>query len=166
MFLTLHLFLKIIFYYLISSFMVFAQAQYKVSGWLEPIKIAELNDLALIAKVDTGADYSSIHAQDIKLFEQNGQLWVHFQLLGQHAQVKKVLKMVRIKPKSPTDAASARPVVLLNICFGEQKQQVAFNLTNRAHLKHLVLIGRSDIPLNWLVDPHQIELTKPRCTTD
>ena len=46
-------------------------------GWIERVKIQN-NELMLTAKIDTGADNSSIHAQDVEVYEKHGQQRVKF----------------------------------------------------------------------------------------
>lgn len=151
---------------LLNGFMTTVKADFNVSGWQENVLFPEISGLETLAKIDVGADYSSAHAIEIEYFEKNDQQWVRFNLLGQARLVKPLLKRVFIKPKIRTDKSESRPVVELLVCYGSQLQKVAFNLTDRSHLKTLLLIGRADIPKGWLVDPHQTQLIPPRCELD
>ena len=51
-----------------------AMAQARVLGWTEPVLLPEIG-VALVAKLDTGADHSSVDARKIRLFRRDGRGW-------------------------------------------------------------------------------------------
>ncbi|BBP43980.1 hypothetical protein THMIRHAT_17260 [Thiosulfativibrio zosterae] len=144
------------------SFCQIASADPQVLGWQETVYFTD-EQLFAEAKIDTGADHSSLHALNIEPFEKNDQAWVRFELLGQKTLERPVLKNSVIKAKTALQAASVRPVIALQLCFAGQKRVVQFNLVNRQHLKVPVLIGRADMPKGWLVNPHQTHLVSTDC---
>lgn len=54
-------------------------AETSVIGWVEDVKVYN-NNIQLKAKIDTGADNSSLHAENIELFEHEGEDWMRFDL--------------------------------------------------------------------------------------
>lgn len=102
------------------------------------------------ARLDTGANTSSLSATDITRFERDGENWVRFRLavteddsvvpdvLGKEFEAR-VVRQVRIVQASGADR---RPVVRLPLTLGPIEQQVEFTLNDRSHLTYPVLLGR------------------------
>jgi len=97
-----------------------AAAQEKqIVGWVEKVRVFPGNVL-LDAKVDTGADHSSIHAFDISEFSRDGNRWIRFCIGGQEGR-KDIceLQLVRTaKIKRHGAPRLERYVVTLGICIG------------------------------------------------
>jgi hypothetical protein len=102
------------------------------------------------ARLDTGANTSSLSAKDIRPFERDGENWVRFRLaLSENdavvpAVLKKefearVVRQVRIIQASGSDR---RPVIRLPMTLGTIEQNVEFTLNDRRHLTYPVLLGR------------------------
>lgn len=102
------------------------------------------------ARLDTGANTSSLTAKDIQTFERDGENWVRFKLaidendavvpaVREREYEAKVLRQVRIVQAS---GAETRPVVRLPLTLGPIEQNVEFTLNDRSHLTYPVLLGR------------------------
>ena len=102
------------------------------------------------ARLDTGANTSSLSASDITPFERDGENWVRFRLaLNDDDSVvptvrdsefeARVVRHVRILQASGSER---RPVIRLPMTLGPIEQQVEFTLNNRSHLTYPVLLGR------------------------
>ncbi|SON53346.1 ATP-dependent zinc protease [Vibrio tapetis] len=103
-------------------------------------------DKSFKSRVDTGATTSSISAVDLEAFERDGKDWVKFKI-GHDDTLSEVLEVpverwVRIKQAS-SEEFDRRPVVLGWVQIGELKEKTPFTLTDRSHLDHPVLLGRS-----------------------
>ena len=125
--------------------------------WLEDIQ------LALPARVDTGAETASLDAHNIELFERNGKRWVRFEILhpesGEPLQLERRLKRIASVIQSNTSEAEKRPVIKLGIKIGHVSQSAEFTLSNRSHLDHQMLIGRNILKDVMIVDVSQINVT-------
>jgi len=131
-----------------------------VTGWVENVGIPEYN-LTLKAKVDSGADSSSLHAVSIHRFTKNNQAWVQFRTQDGIAIQRPVVRIVHIKTK--TKGTQAREVVELPICLAGTLTTVPVNLVDRGHFSYPMLIGRSAMEGKFLINPNRQFLTEPKC---
>ncbi len=145
-----------------------AQQTPVIAGWVEPVTIA---GIAIEAKLDTGAETSSLDARDIVQFNRNGEAWVRFKLprarrgedtaSASPAIESKLVRTARIKR---ADAATAqRPVVSLKMCLGGLTFPAEFTLTDRTGLDYAALIGRAALGPRFAVDAARTNLTDGRC---
>jgi hypothetical protein len=127
-------------------------------GELEQVWLPNL-DLALPARVDTGAETASLDARNIELFERNGRRWVRFEILqpgtGQPLVLERKLKRMVMILQSSTTEPERRPVIQLGITIGPINQTAEFTLSNRSHLDYQVLIGRNILQDVMVVDVSQ-----------
>jgi hypothetical protein len=102
------------------------------------------------ARVDDKARSSSIHTDELQLFERDGEQWVRFSLARSAASDEKsgsfyeapLLRKVRIRPAGVEEAES-RPVVRLRIKVGDLIDSTEFTLVNRDTANFPVALGRS-----------------------
>lgn len=138
----------------------------QIFGWREYIRIDGVEE-QLKAKLDTGARTSSIHAEDIELFERDGKKWVRFILtdpsVKKPARTRIEAPFVRIaKIKEPGGDSVPREVVRLSFEIGDRKLRGEFTLNNRSNMLAPVLIGRTMIKdLGW-VDPSRAHLAEQK----
>ena len=123
-------------------------------GYLETAFLGELT-LRMNAKLDTGADTSSVYAHDIDIYEKSGRDdWVRYRLIGEDGRIirfdKNVIRFALIKTK--TGGVIRRPVVLLDVCVGGVAGRAEFNLADREDFDYDVLIGREFLASRVIVD--------------
>src|SRR3990172_10739362 len=136
----------------------------KVIGWLEMTRVYPGN-LKIRAKFDTGAKVSSLNAQNLLIFNRNGESWVKFKLYsGEESFIieKKILDTVNIKKKH--GGVEQRPVIKIGICIGSTYREVKVNLINRSSFNYQLLIGRDDSKEQFLIDPSLTFTNEPICT--
>ena len=115
-----------------------------VVGAVEHIRILP-QDLVVTARIDTGADSNSLSATNLVYLERDGDDWVRFDVeTGEetHTLERRVRRHVRVFQQSDVDG-KRRPVVRLRIQLGETLGNFEFNLSDRTHLRHPVILGRS-----------------------
>jgi hypothetical protein len=143
----------------------YAVAQPDVVGWIEPVRLGE--GVVIPAKLDTGADTSSLHASDLSWSRRPDGDWVAFDVIGQDNRKvrleRKVERVTRVKKAS--GGVQSRPVVLLSVCLGNTYRTTEVNLTDRAGFKLPFLIGRSFLAERFAVDSSRVETTQPACKT-
>lgn len=136
----------------------------QVIGWVERVFLTE-HAVTMDAKVDTGADYSSVHADDIRHFVREDMRWIEFTLQDRNGKKqilqRPLVRMSRIKKKTPDH--QERPVVMLEICLGDSRRLAQVNLAQRLHLKYPLLLGRDFLGARYLVDPGSQYLLAPVC---
>lgn len=112
------------------------------------------------ARIDTGAETSSINAVDIQEFERDGKNWVRFNIAHDKDEEAtlieaRVVRFVRILQSSEVGSYDRRPVVELHVRIGGVAHKSEFTLTDRQHMDYPVLIGRSFIQDVIVVDVSQ-----------
>jgi len=137
-----------------------------IIGWIESVSIQPYN-LMVQAKIDTGADDSSIHADDIKVLEKNGVKMVRFTLENKQGETvsveKPLVRYVEIKRKGAEP--QLRPVVMMDLCLGNKLSQTVVNLANRSNFSYRMLVGRSYLMKQaYVVDSNRMHTTTPACT--
>jgi hypothetical protein len=136
----------------------------QVIGWIESVALTS-ESVVMDAKVDTGADFSSVNAQAIRYFERDGRQWVEFSLTGgdgrTHLLQRPVERFARIKKK--TGGYQERPVVVMELCMGERKRRTQVNLAQRGHFNYPLLLGRSFLAGHYLVDSASRHRLVPAC---
>lgn len=124
-------------------------ASKELVGRAEWIGLSDLGTY-LRARVDSGANTSSLSATDITHFERDGEDWIRFKLgLSEDDVVvesvrdewieRPVERRVRIMQAAGSDT---RPVISLLMTLGPIRESVEFTLNDRSHLNYPVLLGR------------------------
>lgn len=127
----------------------------RIYGWREDVLIDGMKD-KLLAKLDTGALTSSIHAEETELFERDGKKWVRFIVTDtrQKNPVRARLEAPLVRTariKEPNAESVAREVVRLSFQIGDRKVRGEFTLNNRNNMLAPVLLGRSVLKdLGWV----------------
>jgi len=133
-------------------------------GWLEKVKLFPAS-LIVHAKLDSGADYSSLNATNLNEFEKEGKPWVKFEVqnrFGERASFElPVLRIAMIKKHF--GKADRRPVVRLGICVGSRFMEADVNLVDRTNFENQMLIGRSFMAGNLVLDPATTFTAEPVC---
>jgi hypothetical protein len=137
-------------------------AQQLNTGWIEQVNIGKHN-LLITAKIDSGADNSSIHAFQPERYEKNGQPWVRFELRSETGQTtvidEPIIKTTRIKMKNKD--IQERLVIELDVCMGNIKKRVPVSLADRSNFSYPLLIGRSFLKSDFLIDSGKKFITRP-----
>ncbi len=127
-----------------------------VLGYMEWATVGK-EKIRVLAKLDTGADDSSIHAPSYEFFTKKGKKWVRFKVTGTSGKTavfeKRVIQMAKIKQRRGINAV--RPLIWLKICVGDIRKKALVNLADRSGLECPLLIGRSFLSRDILVSSFQ-----------
>ncbi len=149
---------------IVSAIQVMASEPMKTVGLIENVRV-DPGGLIFSAKLDTGADHSSVNAHAVHRFKRRGVRWVRFQLIsGDGKTVSLERELVRLASiKRPGGKKQKRPVVMLTICLGNVSREVQVNLVDRSRFNYKMLIGRSFMRDALLVDPSLKFTVEPQC---
>lgn len=116
-----------------------------IIGEVEPVYLKEMTSV-FSARVDTGAETSSIDVKNIREFERDGQSWVAFDIENRKTEEKqnferKISRKTSIKRQQGGD--EKRITVKMEIKMGNQEFSKEFTLANREKFEYQVLIGRN-----------------------
>ncbi len=132
-----------------------------IVGRRERVWVEELQ-LALPARIDTGAETASLDARNITHFERDGSPWVRFEIARPDTEDKIVLERKKIRDalilQASSEQAERRPVIELGIRLGDVRQLAEFTLSDRSHLDYQMLVGRNILRDVILVDVSGVNL--------
>ena len=108
------------------------------------------------ARVDSGAETSSLSASDVVEFERDGKDWIRFNFEGDRASdevhfelpIKRTVLVRQVSSVEP----ERRFVVDIDIRLGDQLQRTEFTLTDRSRMTYPVLLGRAFLMDLYVVD--------------
>ncbi len=130
-----------------------------IIGRVEWIKTTD-PEVKFRARIDTGAQTCSIHADKITEVSKEGVPYVEFVTTDEqgerHSFLKKIIKTTIVK--STSGASRKRYVIKLDLLFGGRQISTNVNLNNRTHLKHNFLVGRNLLLGDYIVDVSQSRL--------
>ncbi|UTW45631.1 ATP-dependent zinc protease [bacterium SCSIO 12696] len=112
----------------------------------------------LRARIDTGAETTSLHADPIVRFERDGKRWVRFTVQqGPDAEPMVLERPVerRVRIKRHDAESQRRYVVKLWLKLGEIEENVEVTLTDRSEFEFPLLVGR-----NWLTDTAVVDVSR------
>ena len=136
-------------------------------GWVENVGVSPGNTL-IKAKIDTGADSSSLHCDCITPYERDGDLWVRFSITDINdksvSYEKKIVRTVQVKRHFGN--VQERLVVRMGFCIGDQYGETDVSLVDRSGFNYDLLIGRNFLKDRFIVDPAKKFTTEPSCDVD
>ncbi|MGF1642593.1 MAG: ATP-dependent zinc protease [Thiotrichales bacterium] len=134
-----------------------AQAPLTGAGYLERAYLNDADGLAMHAKLDTGADSSSLDVADLRTEMRDNAPWVVFAVQdrgGKTVSIERpLLRTARIK--RGVFGVEERPVVEMELCLGGVVKRTQINLADRSSLKYPLLIGRDFLAGTFVVDAGQ-----------
>lgn len=132
-----------------------------VMGWLESVFFRPWN-VRMTAKLDTGANTSSLHAERIERFTRDGRKWVRFTVVKSEDKKfvveRPVVRTANIKQHGKGSAQ--REVVTMVLCKNGREYDTEFTLVDRSNFSYPVLLGRSFLKQAALVDASETFLFK------
>jgi len=124
-----------------------------VIGQVEPVYITPFEH-AFPARIDTGAETSSIHAHDITPFERDGKRWIRFSLKQRETGIDHTFERPMVSKVKITrqEGDEMRYKVNMRIRMGDVDMEREFSLADRSDFEFQVLIGRNVLEGNAVVD--------------
>lgn len=130
-----------------------------IVGRVEWVQV-DATEMVAKARVDSGAQTSSIHAENVTEKMIEGEKYVQFETIddqdNRHVFIKKVIASTVVR--SSTGEANSRYVVRMNIKMAGRDHEVNVNLNDRTGLVYRFLVGRNLLMGNYVVDVSQSRL--------
>lgn len=139
----------------LSGHAVAETADLKILGWVENAYLPGTG-MKMIAKLDTGAETSSLDAQIIKKFRKDGKRWVRFAIIDRDTGQEATLVRQRVRTIGVVrhdGSSQTRPVVVMEICVGGLSLTTEVSLIDRSEFSYPLLLGRRALSSVALVDP-------------
>jgi hypothetical protein len=111
------------------------------------------------ARIDTGADISSLDARDIAVRDNFAEFKLGRRFGGRRLRMP-VVEWRRIQTSTGTEK---RPVVEISICLGSKRFRTLATLKDRSQMMYPFLVGRSALSGNFLIDPSRVKAAHPAC---
>lgn len=108
------------------------------------------------ARIDSGAETSSLSASEIVEFERDGDAWVRFTFEHDSADdpvdFELPIKRAVLIRQASSKGLERRVVIELDIRLGDELQTTEFTLTDRSNMTYPVLVGRAFLMDLYVVD--------------
>ncbi|MFN7877288.1 MAG: ATP-dependent zinc protease [Pirellula sp.] len=128
-----------------------------LAGWCESVSLPGLGIEAVVAKLDTGAVVSSLHATQIEYFSKKRCEWVRFRTIDMGAHTTSVVRcearlLSKRSIRSSNGSVELRPVVETSLYLGGFEWTIELSLNDRSQLECPLLLGRSALQSRCLID--------------
>ncbi len=128
-----------------------------IIGWREWCSMPDLQLPGVLAKVDTGAKTSSLHAFNIGPSDR-GPDWISFSVHPVQRRRRPVIRcealcVERRAVTSSNGKSEERPVIQTLMTVGPQTFVTEITLTNRDEMGFRMLLGRQSLNKRFIVDP-------------
>ncbi len=135
-----------------------------IAGYIENAWLGEPT-IKVEAKLDTGADNSSLNASNYREFKKGSQTYVALKISNSEGRTTLIEKPIirRASIRRANTGTVVRPVILLKVCVAGVTSEVEFTLTDRSGLSYQILIGRSFLADKILVESNHTFLRPGLC---
>ena len=129
-----------------------------VIGWREWVQLPDLGVSEMKAKVDTGADNSSLHAFNVERIERDGTEYVRFEIHPKQRSKQPTILCeaplaMEKKVKNPGGRTELRPVIRTRVVVAGEELEALVNLTSRDEMGFRMLLGRRAVRSRFVIDP-------------
>jgi hypothetical protein len=127
-------------------------------GWRERVSFPDFGVIGVKAKVDSGAQTSSIHAFRPRFSQRDDGEWVSFEI---HPRRRSRKDAIRVNAKvlthrwirSSNGKRELRPVIETTMSLGGETFKAEMTLANRHLMAYRMILGRSAMRGRFTIDP-------------
>lgn len=126
-----------------------------IIGRREWIGLPDLGVSALHGKIDTGAYRSSLHAEQLKTFERDGQQWIRFVTHSQDGKAVTCESEVAFQKRVKSSTGQAKLRYFISTKFRTPRGlewPVLVSMADRSEMTFPLLIGRRALSGRFVVD--------------
>ena len=137
----------------------------EILGWVENAWLHE-PEMKIKAKLDTGAETSSLDAEIVKKFRKGGKRWVRFRVKDRESNEEHLLVRERIRTIGVVQhdgSRQVRPVVSIDMCIAGRSLETEVSLVDRGEFIYPMLLGRNALDSFALIDPANTFLGGSEC---
>ncbi len=128
-------------------------------GWQEWVSFPALKLPPILAKVDTGAKTSALHAFRVDPFVENGVQKISFSIHpfpGRNEAVTCIAEVCDYRAVTDSGGhTEERYVIKTEVELGHHHWPVEITLTNRDNMSFLMLLGRTALRHRFLIHPNK-----------
>jgi hypothetical protein len=140
-----------------------------IAGYIENVIL--FSNQVMEAKMDTGADITSLNVANVTYFNQSNVQMVSFDIINHHRIIKHaiypLIKIISLKKRHNENSMTLkdkRPLIQMEVCIANKKANILVNLVDRDGFDYSLLIGRQAIiKFNLLIDASKRNLTVSVC---
>lgn len=137
-------------------------------GQLEHVKVMSTTPIEITAKLDPGADHSSLRTDDLKYFQRDGDTWARFVidngsvLRGNRVTLeRRIIKDVKVPQRG--GGVEHQPLVALELCIGNRSFTSTLNVSDRRGYTAPLVLGAGDLSQIGAVDDTRQFTQEPAC---
>jgi hypothetical protein len=140
-----------------------------IIGRLETMTLPDLAINNLNVRVDTGAQTSSLHVDNIKQITLNGKPALTFDIHPDSHDVSSVKQCEALiddirKVKSSNGSSEQRYIIKTMARLGGLSWPIQISLTDRSDMTYLMLLGREALGDKFYIDPSAVFLASDKKT--
>ncbi|MCC6875336.1 MAG: ATP-dependent zinc protease [Sandaracinaceae bacterium] len=133
-------------------------------GITERVALPEWQIRSLRVKIDTGARTSALHVDEVELIDEDHvRFWVVLHRKNRDRRVRVETRIVRrARVRSSTGGSEERLFVATTIRLGPVEKEIEVSLARREPMIFRMLLGRSALAHDFVVDPSHRYVATPR----
>lgn len=129
------------------------EAPSRILGSTEEVWFGPNRELYFHAKIDSGAESSSIHASKIISFTKNGKTYVEFETIDDKGSSQSYIRQVsKIDEVKNSLGAHKRYFFYETVWINYLPYYAEINVTDRSHLSKRFLVGKNILKQGFLID--------------
>ena len=134
----------------------------RIIGRVDKVDLPLFNLVDIEAKIDTGANRSSIHCSKIELLDNQGTSELSFHIPLDNSKGDNIFQtrdFFKKKIRSSNGLSEERYIIKTTIILFGQKINASFSLTDRAEMNYPILLGRKLLESRFIVDVEEAYLS-------